>query len=172
MSILTKDKIFEEIKKGRIKIIPFDPSQIGPGSIDLTLGNRFRIFKIANQPIKINEDTDSKDFTKEITISQNNPLILKPRETVLGITEEKLTLTPNFCGWIEGRSRFARMGLAVHVSAGFIQPGTSNHQVLEITNLSPHTLALIPGVKICQIVIEHCEGKAIYRGHFKNQNRP
>ncbi len=172
MSILTKNKILEEIKKGRIKIYPFDPNQIGPGSIDFTLGNHFRIFKIPNQPIKITEETDSKDFTKEIVISQKNPLILRPKETVLGITREKLSLSPDLCGWIEGRSRFARIGLAVHVSAGFIQPGTSNHQVLEITNLSSYSLVLVPGVKICQIVIERSEGKAIYRGRFKNQNRP
>jgi len=162
----------QEIKNGRIKIVPFDENRVGPGSIDLTLGSRFRVFERQNGICKVTEDTDFQKITKELEITCDRPLLLRPGETVLGATREKVVLTPNLCGWIEGRSRFARIGLGVHVSAGFIQPGTANRQVLEITNLGPTPLALIPGVKICQIVIERCEGRAVYNGRFKNQNKP
>lgn len=172
MTVLAKNKILEEIKKGRVKIEPFNKNQVGPGSIDLTLGTKFRVFERQDDVCQVTEKTDFKKLTREIEITPDNPLLLKPGETVLGVTQEKITLAPEFCGWFEGRSRFARIGLGVHVSAGFIQPGVSNYQVLEITNLGPTPLLLIPGVKICQIVIERCEGGAIYKGRFKNQDRP
>lgn len=172
MSVLTKNQILEEIKKGNIKIEPFDESQVGPGSVDLTLGHQFRVFERQDEVVAVNEETDFKKITREVTVRQDNPLLLKPGETVLGVTQEKITLSPDLCGWLEGRSRFARIGLGVHVSAGFLQPGISNYQVLEITNLGPTPLSLTPGVKICQIVIERCEGEAVYKGRFKDQEKP
>ncbi len=172
MSILTREKILEEIQQGRIKVEPFEKASVGPGSIDLTLGNNFRVFKRRNEVFKVENESDSKDLTEAITIEAGGSLLLKPGETVLGITVEKLTLAPSICGWIEGRTRFARIGLGVHVTAGFIQPGVSNHQVLEVTNLSPITLSLSPGLKICQIVFERCEGESVYQGYVKNQTAP
>ena len=172
MSILTKDKILEEIKKGNLRIKPFNKDQVGPGSIDLTLGKHFRVFERQDGVCQVTEKTDFKKITSKVIISKKHPLLLKPWETVLGVTQEKVTLSPNLCAWIEGRSRFARIGLAVHISAGFVQPGTSNYQVLEMANLGPTPLSLIPGVKICQLVIQRCEGKAVYQGRFKDQDRP
>lgn len=172
MSVLTQNKISEEIKKGNIIIEPFNKNQIGAGSIDLSLGNRIRIFDKTTKTLEILEKADYQKITEEVEISKIKPFILKPNETILAGTKEKLTLSSNLCGWIEGRSRFARMGLGVHVTAGFIQPGTSNHPVLEITNLGPISLILIPEVRICQIIIERCESRAIYKGRFKNQTYP
>lgn len=172
MSVLARDKILEEIKKGSIKLEPFDENQVGPGSVDLTLGSHFRVFERQNGVEKVSEETDFRKITKEIEITKDTPLLLKPGETVLGITQEKITLSPDLCAWIEGRSRFARLGLGVHVSAGFIQPGTSNYQVLEITNLGPTPLSLSPGIKICQVVFERCEGEGVYKGRFRDQEKP
>ena len=74
---------------------------------------------------------------------------------ILGITREKITLADNISGRLEGRSRFARFGLAVHVTAGFMHPGISNHQVLEIVNLGHAPLAFYPDTRICQFVFEN-----------------
>lgn len=172
MSILTKDKILEEIKAGTIKIEPLDEKSVGPGSVDLTLGDTFRVFKRQNEVFEVGEEVNFRKITETVTIKKGKPLLLKPGETVLGVTKERVSLPPNICGWIEGRSRFARIGLGVHVTAGFVQPGTSNHQVLEITNLSPTPLSLSPGVKVCQVIFERCEGEGFYRGKFKDQDRP
>ena len=172
MSVLTKNKILEEIKAGKIKIEPFDKESVGPGSVDLTLGETFRFFKRQNKVYKVTDEADFKEITEVVTLKNGRSLLLKPGETVLGVTKEKLTLPANICGRIEGRSRFARLGLGVHVTAGFIQPGVSNHQVLEITNLSPTPLSLVPGIKICQVVFERCEGESVYKGKFKDQDRP
>jgi dCTP deaminase len=96
---------------------------------------------------------------------------LMPSETVLGITHERIKLPPNICGWLEGRSRFARMGLVIHMTASFIQPGINNRQILEIGNLAPFPIVLKPGVRICQIILERTEGKASYQGKFMRQDR-
>lgn len=167
MTILTRSEILKEIKKGNIKISPFKKSQVGPGSVDLTLDNKFRVYKKVEKIVHVNSRTDHKKFTKKITIKKY--LTLMPGETVQGITKEKITLSPDLCGWLEGRSRFARLGILVHISASFVQPGISNKQVLEISNMSSMPLAIYPGTKLCQIVIERAEGKAKYKGRFANQ---
>lgn len=170
MSLLTHDAILAEIEKGTIRVEPaLDPSQIKEASIDLTLGNAFRVFKEVTNPIPLTENTDYKEYTDEVT---KDTFLIHPQQTVLGVTKEKITLPSDICAWIEGRSRFARMGLLIHISAGLIQPGISNHQVLEITNLGPNNLELHAGEKICQLVFQRTEGKAMYTGKFKDQNRP
>ena len=87
----------------------------------------------------------------------------------MGMTLEKITLPDNICGRLEGRSRFARLGLLVHITASFMQPGISNHQVLEMYNASPFPLAIHPGTKICQFVFEYTVGEGHYRGRFARQ---
>jgi dCTP deaminase len=172
MSILTGEVILEEIAKGSIVIDPFDESRVGPGSIDLGLGNKFRVFERQNEVFHVLNDSDVEVVTNPIEISDDESMMLKPGETILGITREKITLASDISGWLEGRSRFARLGLGVHITAGFMNPGISNYQVLEMTNLSPTPLALHPGVLICQMIFERCEGAATYSGRFQNQERP
>lgn len=170
MPVLTHSVITEEIHQGNIVIEPaLSPDQIREASIDLRLGNTFRIYKKTNNTVDLLETTDYKDLTEEVISDQ---LLLCPQETVLGVTLEKITLPNNICGWLEGRSRFARLGLLIHISAGLIQPGISNHQVLEITNLSPNVLVLHAGQKICQLAFQRCEGTASYNGRFQGQQTP
>src|SRR3990172_1007368 len=106
MSILTRDEILKEIAAGRILIEPFDPTCVGPASVDLHLGNEFRVFRKARAIIRVEEDTDYESITEKIVA--NDGMILMPGETVLGLTRERITLAPSLCGWLEGRSRFAR----------------------------------------------------------------
>jgi dCTP deaminase len=162
--ILTKEKILEEIKNKRIKITPYNAKNLGPASYDLTLSTQFRMFK-GNENIRLDENTDYKKYTKLV----NGKITLKPGEFILGITEEKITLPSEVCGWLTGRSRFARLGLQIHSTAAFLQPGIDNRQVLEIYNLSSDILQLKPGLKICQIVFERTDGKARYKGKFAKQ---
>lgn len=165
--VLTHDEIKKELELGNIQILPqVDDDQISVASVDLHLSNEFRIFQNRNDVVDIKETTDYKDLTDLITTQE---LLIKPQETVLGITKEKITLPSNICGWLEGRSRFARLGLLIHISAGFIQPGVSNRQVLEITNLGPNSLVLHANVKLCQIIFQRCEGDAMYNGRFAQQ---
>ena len=172
MSILIGAEIRNALDAGDIKIEPLDPSQIGPGSIDLTLGNDFRVFKKKFKVYHVKNESRFEDITRSVHVPDDSYIVIKPGEMILGITKERITLADNISGRLEGRSRFARFGLAVHVTAGFMQPGISNHQVLEIVNLGHGPLALYPGTRICQFVFERCEGHATYAGRFVGQVKP
>jgi dCTP deaminase len=172
MSVLIGKEIEKALQKKQIIIEPLDPSQIGPGSIDLTLGNDFRIFKKRSKTYHVKNDSRFQDITRDVHVPDGHSVTVKPGEMILGITKEKITLADNISGRLEGRSRFARFGLSVHVTAGFMHPGISNHQVLEIVNLGHAPLALYPGTRICQFVFEKCDGHAHYEGRFAKQVKP
>lgn len=155
-----------------ISIEPLDYSQIGPGSVDLSLGNDFRIFEKHQNIYHIKDDSHFEDVTRAVHVDDGCYVVISPGEMILGITKEKITLSESISGRLEGRSRFARFGLAVHVTAGFMQPGISNQQVLEIVNLGHTPIALYPGTKICQFVFEECKGQARYQGRFAKQEKP
>jgi dCTP deaminase len=166
MTVLTRDEILKEMKKGRIKIEPFSKDQIGPASIDLSLSEEFRVFK-KWKTAPISEDVDYKKYTRLIKVDKYK--ILSPGEFVLGITREKIALPENICGWLTGRTRFARLGLSIHITASFIQPGISNRQVLEIKNVGSVPLILYPGTRVCQIILITTLGKGKYQGAFSKQ---
>ncbi len=171
MSVLTRDVILDEIERGRLRIEPFDPEQIGPASIDLHLGPELRMLTLRqNGPVPVTDNGDPDIETEVVRFDE--PYVLDPGRTVHGITRERLCFPPDICGWIEGRSRIARLGLTVHVTSGFVHPGVSNHQVLEMSNVSGVPLAIHPGIRICQIVLQRTEGEAVYRGRFAAQNAP
>ncbi len=171
MCVLTHDEIQRELASGRLRIEPLEPSQVGPASIDLHLGNEIRVMAPADDgPIHVVEDAEPSSEARLIRIEDY--YVLEPGQTVLGVTRERLFLPSDLCAWIEGRSRIARLGLTVHVSSGFVQPGVSNHQVLELSNVSGVALAVHPGVRICQIVLERTQGHAVYRGRFADQDAP
>ncbi len=172
MSILIGAEIEKALEDGSIRIEPLDRSQIGPGSVDLTLGNDFRVFRKRSKVYHVTNDSRFEDITRSVHVEDGSYLVIESGEMILGITRERITLADNISGRLEGRSRFARFGLAVHVTAGFMQPGISNHQVLEIVNLGHAPLALYPKTRICQFVFEKCEGHATYQGRFIEQTKP
>jgi dCTP deaminase len=168
--VLSRDVIKKEIESGRLVFEPVLPNEaIQVASVDLSLSNIFRVFQKAEGVIDVVETMDYKTITQEIT---KDVVLLSPGETILGVTREKITLPNDICGWLEGRSRFARLGLLIHISAGLIQPGVSNHQVLEITNLGPSVLALHAGQRICQLAFQRMDGTAVYKGKFQGQVEP
>jgi len=168
--ILTHDEILAEIDAGRIGIDPLERDAIGPASVDLCLGAEIRIYSPMPQVIPIVAASSYREMTYKIELDEAG-YVIKPGELVLGITRERITLPTNIAGWLGSRSRYARLGLMVHVSAPFMQPGISNNQVLEIFNTGPNYLKLVPGERICQFVFERCEGKAAYSGSFAGQHQ-
>lgn len=169
MAVLTRDAILAEIEAGRLIVDPFATDQVGPASIDLTLGEEIRVIEAGAEAIPIAPDVDYRNFTRRQRLDA--PFVLEPGTTIHGITRERLTLPPDLCGFLEGRSRFARLGLMIHVTSAFVQPGVSNHQVLEISNVAGRSLEIHPGTRLCQIVLLRTEGEAVYRGRFADQNR-
>src|SRR5262245_22208117 len=165
--ILTRTAILAEIESGRIRIDPFSTDQVGPASVDLHLGDEIRVLQPGPEAIDVHDDVDYLAVTDVQPL--RDPYVLAPGEPLLGITRESITLPGDVAGWLEGRSRFARLGLMIHVTAGCVSPGVSNRQVLEISNVSRRGLAIHPGTRLCQIVLQRCDGSAVYAGRFARQ---
>jgi dCTP deaminase len=165
--ILTRDVILREIAAGRVVVEPLVPDQIGPASIDLHLGDEIRVMEGGPDVVSVTEDTDYRAITRVRAL--DGPYLLRPGETIHGITRERIRLPGDIAGWLEGRSRYARLGLMIHVTAGFVAPGVASRQVLEMSNVAGRPLAIRAGVRVCQIVLQRCEGSAVYAGRFAHQ---
>ena len=171
MAVLGRQAILRAIDSGAISITPFIREHVGPASVDLTLANSFRVFRKVHEIVDVNEHTDYRAFTDKVDIAEGEHILMMPGETILGITEERLRLAPGLCGWLEGRSRFARLGLMVHISAPFMGPGIDSQQVLEMSNFGPAPLAVHPGTAICQFIFQALDGEENYQGRFAGQNQ-
>ncbi len=156
--VLSDRDIKREIARGGIVFTPpLEDGQIGAASVDLTLDGKFWKFKKKYAKAKTPVDLAKVSFadaTEEIAAPS---ITLFPGEMCLGITKERITLAPSIMGSLEGRSRYARMGLAVHVTSALVQAGSDNHQVLEIVNLAPFPVKLHAGMRISQVVFERLE---------------
>jgi dCTP deaminase len=171
VSILTHEAILKEIEAGRIKIDPYDPARVGTASVDLSVSRYFRRF-VGYTPIDLLEDkVDYLDpkITELVEVPEGGCIEVLPKEMILGITNERVGLADDLCGWFDGRSRFARMGLLVHISAGFMQSGTFNNTVLEIFNMSPRVLRVYADSYICQFIFQRAEGAQKHDGQFSGQ---
>ena len=171
MAVLGRQAILRAIDEGAIAISPFKLENVGPASVDLTLASSFRVFRKVHEVVDVNEHTDYRDFTDKVELSGDEHILIMPGETILGITQERLRLAPGLCGWLEGRSRFARLGLMVHISAPFMGPGIDSQQVLEMSNFGPAPLAVHPGTAICQFIFQALDGEEHYQGRFAGQNQ-
>ena len=152
--ILGRKAILELMERGDIRIEPFDERALGPASYDIALSSKFRVFDRYDEFIDIRDDSFDPAVFGDVVDTGGGPIEIQPGQLVLGMSVERITLSHNVMGWISGRSRFARIGLLVHVSSNLIQPGVSNHQILEVVNLSPRPIRLWPGTRIAQVVFE------------------
>ena len=172
MAILTHDEIVRRVRSGSIRIEPFLEGAVGPASVDLHLANSFRVFRRVRDIFQVTEAADYEAVSEVVEVVGDDYFVLMPGETCHGLTRERIRLPADLCGWLQGRSRFARVGLMVHITAAFVQPGIDNHQALEINNAGPMPLALRPGTAICQFIFETCVGQASYTGRYRNQTAP
>ncbi len=154
--------IYEYIQQGKIKINPTpDYDQISGVTVDMRLGNKFRVFEDHQAPYidlsgpkaQVQEALNSV-MSDEIVIPDDKSFFLHPGELALAITHESVTLPSNIVGWLDGRSSLARLGLMVHVTAHRIDPGWSGNIVLEFYNSGKLPLALKPLMKIGALSFE------------------
>lgn len=156
--VLSDKDIMREMKAGNIVFSPkLQASQIGAASVDLTLDGKFWLFKKKYIRGGALVDLSKITFQEATEMHPESSITLSPGEMCLGITKERIGLAPNIMGSLEGRSRFARMGLAVHVTSALVQAGSDNHQVLEIVNLAPFAVKIHEGMRISQVVFEYLE---------------
>jgi len=136
---------------------PFDPAaQIQPCSIDLRLDNVFWVQRSGkNIDLRSSQllEIEPRRHWRRERLSANQSTTLKPGEMLLGRTYEEFTVPVGFAGKLEGRSSFARMGLAIHCSADFINPGYRGHMPLQLINLGGSTITIVPYLPICQLIV-------------------
>jgi len=140
------------LASGRLNISPLSENQLGGASVDLTLSDEW--YTVKKHYVKKTVDLSKTDFTQVMEKKQAKSITLKPGELCLGKTVERLTLAPSIIGSLEGRSRYARMGVCIHITSALVQPGSDNHQVLEIANFAPFSITLHAGMRISQVVFE------------------
>lgn len=160
-AFLTRDIILDLIKKGEIVIEPFNEGQLGGVSYDCRVDpTEFRIPNRDNGVIRINNEVNYQHYT-EVFNPKNGIIVLPPGGTIRARTLEVIKLPNNIMGAIDGRSRFARMDITAHVTASYIQPGTSNRQVLEVVNFGKNTYEIeVNSLRLCQIYFMRCSGFA------------
>lgn len=154
--------IIKNIDSGNIIISPRpDNTAITGITVDLTLGNKFRVFQDhaapyidLSGPKAATEKALESVMSDEIVIAEDNAFFLHPGQLALAITHESITLPSDLVGWLDGRSSLARLGLMVHVTAHRIDPGWSGNIVLEFYNSGKLPLALKPEMKIGALSFE------------------
>jgi dCTP deaminase len=148
--VLSDKSIREEIDQGRIVISPLDSSDIQPASVDLHLDRKVLVFTNSRQPyIDVKESLEN--LTELVEIQDGSPFILHPGEFVLGSTVEHIELPEDLVARLEGKSSLGRIGLVIHSTAGFVDPGWKGHLTLELSNLARLPITLYYGMKIGQI---------------------
>ena len=148
--VLSDHTIKEELEKGRIVIDPLDPADIQPASVDLRLDRQILVFSNSRRP-HIDVRMGMDDLTETVRIDDEIPFILHPGEFVLGSTLEHIELPDDLVARLEGKSSLGRIGLVIHSTAGFVDPGWKGHLTLELSNLARLPITLYYGMKIGQI---------------------
>jgi dCTP deaminase len=150
MSVLSDRDIRASIQAGRVRIDPYDASCLQPSSVDLHLDREFRVFRNNRYPY-IDVRTPQPDLTELVSITDDEPFILHPGEFVLGQTLEWVELPDDLVARLEGKSSLGRLGLLIHSTAGYVDPGWKGNLTLELSNVANLPIALYFGMKIGQI---------------------
>ena len=148
--VLSDKSIREEIGSGGIGIDPFDPSDVQPASVDLHLDDKVLVFRNSTAPY-VDLRRDIPELNEMVIIEDDEPFILHPGEFVLGNTLERISLSDSIVARLEGKSSLGRIGLLIHSTAGFVDPGWDGHLTLELSNVSRLPLTLYKGMPIGQI---------------------
>jgi dCTP deaminase len=148
--ILSDRTIREEIANGRIVIEPFDPECVQPSSVDLHVDSQFRVFANSRYPY-IDVKRPMPDLTDLVEVKEEEPFILHPGEFVLGSTRERVGIPDDLVARLEGKSSLGRLGLLIHSTAGYVDPGWDGYLTLELSNVANLPITIYPGMKIGQI---------------------
>ena len=161
---LTGSKILEEIKNGNIRITPFDKTRINPNSYNLTLNKTLLVYRDSILDFK------KENPTNRIIIPENG-LILKPNMLYIGRTNEKCW-TDSYIPQLDGRSSVGRLGISIHVTAGYGDIGWDGTWTLEISVI--HPVRIYPDIEFCQISYHTPYGDTDlqYDGRYQGQIEP
>ena len=148
--VLADRTIARLLDEGRIEVDPYDASLLQPSSVDVRVDRWFRVFHNARYPyIDVREPQD--ELTELVEIEADTPFILHPGEFVLASTLERIRLPDDLVARLEGKSSLGRLGLLIHSTAGFIDPGWDGHVTLELSNVANLPITIYYGMKIGQL---------------------
>jgi dCTP deaminase len=178
MSVLADREIRAAIEAGRVIIRPYDPADLQPSSVDLHLDRSFRVFRNNRYPF-IDVRQPQPDLTEMLRIENDEPFILHPGEFVLGQTLEWVELPDDLVSRLEGKSSLGRLGLLIHSTAGYVDPGWKGTLTLELSNVANLPIALYFGMKIGQIsffeltsAVERPYGSPELGSKYQGQSEP
>jgi len=135
---------------GRIVIDPYDETLLQPSSVDVRVDRFFRVFHNARYPF-IDVKEPQEELTELVEIDDERPFILHPGEFVLGSTLERVQLPDDLVARLEGKSSLGRLGLLIHSTAGFVDPGWDGHVTLELSNVANLPITIYYAMKIGQL---------------------
>lgn len=174
--LLSDRGLRDVITAGQVVIDPL-PEQIQPASIDVRLGREFRVFQ--NHTRTHIDPADKMAGLTEPVRADHRGFILHPGEFVLGCTVERVTLSASYAARLEGKSSLGRLGLVVHSTAGFIDPGFTGHVTLELSNVATLPIRLHVGMKVGQLCVmrlsspaERPYGSAELGSRYQGQTGP
>ena len=150
--VLSDRALREAIASGRLEIHPLDETAIQPSSIDLRLGSVFRVF-VNQTETHIDPKLSQPDLTEEVEVADGSSFVLHPSEFVLGGTVETIRMADDLVGRIEGKSSLGRLGLMVHSTAGYVDPGFRGSLTLELSNHANLPILLWPGMRVSQLSV-------------------
>ena len=162
--ILSDRDIKMALQTGRVKIESSEADltpYIHASSMDLHLGHVFKLYE--HSKFAVIDPRRPETFTgnmRMIQVKEGDSYMVQPGEFVLGVTQETITVPDDLVVRVEGRSSLGRLGIIVHSTAGFVDPGFSGTITLEISNLNRMPIALYPGMRICQIAFEQMTSPA------------
>jgi dCTP deaminase len=148
--VLADRTIARLLEEGRIEIDPYDESLLQPSSVDVRVDRYFRVFHNNRYPY-IDVREEQEDLTELVEVDDGTPFVLHPGEFFLGSTLERITLPADLVARLEGKSSLGRLGLLIHSTAGFIDPGWDGHVTLELSNVANLPITIYVGMKIGQL---------------------
>jgi dCTP deaminase len=148
--VLSDADIRKEIEAGHLVIDPYDPAALQPASLDLKLGPEFRVFRNYRLPF-IDPKLPMPDLTELEVLKDGKPFILHPGEFALAVTVERVAIPDYLVGRLDGKSSLGRLGLIVHSTAGYVDPGFNGRLTLELTNIINLPILLYEGMPVSQI---------------------
>lgn len=154
--LMSDEDIRDAIQEGSFTIDPYNDQMIQPASIDIHLGNKFvqyLDYPFGNHNHHIDPEKDNRNLHQTTVLPDSGTIVLRTGEFMLGHTLETITLSSGIAARLEGRSSYGRLGLTLHATAGFIDPGFHGQVTLELSNLAPYPIVLRPGARVGQVCL-------------------
>ncbi len=152
--ILSDRDIVKEIKARNIVVRPFQKECVQPASVDLHLDKHFLVFNTTENFV-IDVKEPAENLMKPVEISAVKPFILHPGEFALGLIFEETGVSGSIVGRLEGKSSLGRLGLIIHTTAGYLDPGNSLKMTLELFNAGRLPIKLYYKMPIAQMAFEY-----------------